>query len=59
MTGPNWDPAQDESPRSDTNTNAMVCLQTGFCNDCPLKSPTLQMKESDEDIHTQPMDRSS
>jgi hypothetical protein len=29
VTGPNWDPSQGEAPRTDTITDAMVCLQTG------------------------------
>ena len=29
VTSPNWDPSQGEAPRTDTITNAMVCLQTG------------------------------
>jgi hypothetical protein len=39
-TGPNWDPAQGEAPRSDIITDAMVCLQTGAYHDCPPKGPT-------------------
>ena len=29
VTSPNWDPSQEEAPRPDTTTDAMVCLQTG------------------------------
>jgi hypothetical protein len=28
MTGPNWEPAQVEGPRSDSIVDAIVCLQT-------------------------------
>jgi hypothetical protein len=27
--GPTWDPSQGEPPKSDTITDAMLCLQTG------------------------------
>ena len=34
-----WDPAQRETPKPDTITDAMVCLQTGAYHDCPQKGP--------------------
>jgi hypothetical protein len=39
-TGPQWDPAQGEVPRSDTITEAMECSQKGIYHDCPQKDPT-------------------
>jgi hypothetical protein len=48
-TGPKWDPAQGEVPRPDTNTESIEFS----------KRPNKQLKESDADISTQPMDRSS
>ncbi|EDL00508.1 mCG141106, isoform CRA_a [Mus musculus] len=29
VAGSNWDPSQEEAPRLDTVTEAVVCLQTG------------------------------
>jgi hypothetical protein len=40
-------------------TEAMECSQKGTYHDCPPKRPNKQLKESDADICTQPMDRSS
>jgi hypothetical protein len=54
VTGPNSYPAQGEAPRLSTITDAMVCLQTVIYHDLPQK----QLKESEADIYTQPMDRS-
>jgi hypothetical protein len=39
VTGPKWDPAQGEVPRSDTITEAMERLQKGTYYHCPLKDP--------------------
>jgi hypothetical protein len=39
-TGPKWDPAQREVPRSDTITEAMKCSQKGIYHDSPQKDPT-------------------
>jgi hypothetical protein len=47
-----------EVPRPDTITEVMVCSQKGTYHDCPPKDPTKQLKESDADICTQPIDRS-
>jgi hypothetical protein len=47
------------SPRPDTITKAIVHSQKGIYHDCPPKDSTKQLKESDADICTQPMDRSS
>ena len=44
MTGPQWDPAQGEAPRSDTITEAIECSQKGTYHDCPLKDPTSSRK---------------
>jgi hypothetical protein len=44
-----------EAARPDTITDAMVCLQTGAYQDCPLKVPKKQLNESDTDLYTQPM----
>jgi hypothetical protein len=57
-TGPNWDPAQGETPRPDNITKGKEHSQKGIHHDCPLKDPTNSWK-SDADICTQPMDRSS
>jgi hypothetical protein len=55
-----WDVAQGEVPRPDTITEAMECSQKGTKHDRPhTKRPNKQLKESDVDICTQPMDRSS
>ena len=37
---PNWDSSQGEDTRPYTNTDAMVCLQTGTEHGCPLRGPT-------------------
>jgi hypothetical protein len=44
VTGPKWDPAQGEVPRPETITEAMVCLQTEACHDCPLKGPVERIR---------------
>ena len=54
MTGP----AQEEAPKPDTMTDAMVCLQIVAYHDCPLKGPTSSWIEPDADTYTQSMDRS-
>ena len=40
VTGPKWDPAQEEAPRTNTITEAMKCSKKGTYHACPLKSPT-------------------
>ena len=42
MTGPIWDPCHGGTPRPNTITDAMMCLQTGkrVWYDCPLRDPT-------------------
>jgi hypothetical protein len=43
-----------EAPRPDTITDVIVCSQTCLSSEKPNK----QLKESDTDTYTQPMDRS-
>jgi len=43
-TGPKWDPARGETPRSDTITEAMEQSQKGTYHDCPPKEPTSHRK---------------
>jgi len=50
---PKWDTVQGEAPRPDAITDAMEFSQKGTS-----KRPNKQLKESDIDIRTQPMDRS-
>ena len=40
MTGPTWDPSHGGTPRPDTVTDAMMCLQMGHWHDCSLRGPT-------------------
>ena len=40
MTSPTWDLSHGVAPSPDTITDAMVCLQIGACNGCPLRGPT-------------------
>jgi hypothetical protein len=59
VTGPNWDPAQGDVPRPDTITDAMDGVLTNRSLAwLPSKRSKKQLKESDADTHTQPMDRS-
>jgi hypothetical protein len=55
-SSPKWDPAQGQVPRSDNITEAMHCLQKVTIMTNLWK--TQQAAESDEDICTQPMNRS-
>ena len=56
MIGPKWDPAQGEAPRTDTITEAMECSKNWDMSCLPAERPNQQLKESDADIYTQPMD---
>ena len=56
VTGPAWDPSQGEASRSDTITDAMVCLQTGAYHGFPQKLPNKQLPETDANTCSQPMD---
>jgi hypothetical protein len=40
VTGPIWEPSQEEAPRPDTITDALVYVQTGAQRGCPLRVPT-------------------
>jgi hypothetical protein len=51
VTGPKWDPAEEEAPRTNTITEAMEYSWLSS------KRPNKQPEESDEDICTQPMNR--
>jgi hypothetical protein len=44
VTGPNWDPAQGETPRPDTVADAVVCLQKGAWHGYSPESPNGQQK---------------
>jgi hypothetical protein len=44
VTGPKWDPAQEEVPKSDTITEAMECSQKWTYHDYSLKDPTSSWK---------------
>jgi hypothetical protein len=55
VTGPFWDSSQGEAPRPDIISDAMVCLSLGWL---PYERPNKQLKESDADTYTQPMDKS-
>jgi hypothetical protein len=52
VTAPTWDPSQGEAPRPDTVTDAMLGLQTGAWQGCPLRGPTRQLTETDAYILT-------
>jgi hypothetical protein len=41
---PNWHPAQGDTPRPDSITEAMQCSHKGTYHDCPLKDPTSSWK---------------
>ena len=40
LTGPTWAPSHGRTPRPDTITDAMMCLQTGAWHDCSLRDHT-------------------
>ena len=44
VTGPKWDPAQEESPRPDTITEDMECSQKGTYHDYPPEDPISSWK---------------
>jgi hypothetical protein len=48
VTGSTWDPSQRESPRPDTTTDVMVCLQRGVYHSCLTKT--------DADTFIEPLD---
>jgi hypothetical protein len=50
------DPAQSEASRLDTIPEALECSQKWTYHDC-LQKTQKQLKESDADICTQPMNR--
>jgi hypothetical protein len=58
-TGPKWDPAQGEIPRPDTIIETMEHSPKGTKQDSTWEEPNMQLKETDADISTQSMDRSS
>jgi hypothetical protein len=56
--GPTWDPFQGEAPRTNTITDAMMCLQ---CTDksllwLPSERPNKHLSETDADTCTQQLD---
>jgi hypothetical protein len=40
MMGPTWDSSHGRTPRPDTITDAMLCLQTGAWHGCSQRGPT-------------------
>jgi hypothetical protein len=44
VTSPKWDPAQEETPRTDTIIEAMVFSQKGAYYNCPQKGSTSRWK---------------
>jgi hypothetical protein len=59
VTGPKEDPAQGKVPRSDIITDAMEHSQKRGLAWLQSRRPNKQLKESEADSCTQPMDRSS
>jgi hypothetical protein len=58
-TDPKWDPAQGEAPSLDTITEAVEHSLKRDFSWLPSERPNNQLKESDADICTQPVARSS
>jgi hypothetical protein len=56
---PKVDPAQGDVPRPDSFTEAIECTHTQKKKWLPPERPNKQLKESDADIYTQPMDKTS
>jgi hypothetical protein len=55
VTGQNWDPVQGEVPRLITNTIYGMLTERSLAW-LPSERPYKQLKESDADTYTQPMD---